>query len=65
MIDDYHKHEALDRTLIIINMIDELLLGHSYFLERPELRDKAGTALETLMEVYQAIAKEHLDGHQS
>lgn len=59
-IDDYSRHEALDRTSIFCNMLSNQLLDHHFIQSRPEFRMKVEAAVKQLFSVYQAIGAEHL-----
>jgi len=53
-------HELLDRTALIVDLLERQLLTHPACVARPEwytLADRAATALR---ELYQAVGSEHL-----
>ena len=54
-LDEFHYHEALDRSFLVASMIDELLLKHPVFEKHETLRESAEKAQELLAEVYQTI----------
>lgn len=57
--DDYHVHEALDRTFIVMEMLS-YVSEHPAIVERLEWKEKAEKAHDILFELYQMIGKEHL-----
>jgi len=59
-IDDYHRHEALDRTHLLCNMIDSHLLSHPFIEARGDLHEQVQQAVAMLASVYQKIGEEHL-----
>ena len=54
-LDNFHYHEALDRTHSINIMIDELLLNHPVINKHNELLDNVEKANQLLLDVYQRI----------
>jgi len=54
-LDDFHYHEALDRSYIIENIIEELLINHAVFKKHKKLRKKVVKAQTLLTEVYQEV----------
>ncbi|MBC7914718.1 MAG: hypothetical protein H7Y07_11425 [Pyrinomonadaceae bacterium] len=52
---DFLWHEALDRTFIVADSIEKLLLAHLVFLQDQLLWDKVEKAQALLLEVYQEI----------
>lgn len=54
-LDDYHRHEALDRANMLANMVATWLLEHDYIAAHPELTRKAAEAFEALSALYQEI----------
>ena len=58
--DEYHYHESLDRTHIILSMIDDLLRDHPAIEDNEGWWDMAEKAQENLMQLYQAIGERHL-----
>ncbi|MBT2300388.1 hypothetical protein J7E70_07910 [Variovorax paradoxus] len=59
-IDDYHRHEALDRALMLAQTLNFWLLQHPYIDTKPELGEQIGKAVELLYAVYNEIGKGHL-----
>lgn len=58
--DDYHRHEALDRTNMLMEMVERYLLEHPYIQADTMLTETAEHVCSSLMHIYQAIGKEHL-----
>ena len=54
-IDEFHHHEALDRTYTIGYIGEELLMKHPIFLIHKNLRKKAKKALQLFAEIYQEL----------
>lgn len=59
-IDDYSRHEALDRSFLLMDMIYQILVSHPYIQSQPKLQAHAEKAADQLNKVYQAIGREHL-----
>jgi len=55
IVDQFHYHEALDRTYLVGNMGEEFLLLHPVFLKHKKLKKKVEKALALLAEVYQEV----------
>lgn len=53
-LNEFHYHEALDRTYCVIETIDRILLEHAVF-EHKELESKVRKAIEQLSDVYLMI----------
>lgn len=53
--DNFHWHEALDRSCICMEMVDRLLLSHPAIESSDELKEKTETAHRLLYEIYQTI----------
>lgn len=54
-LDKFHKHEALDRTWLFVDMIASFLLEHPYIQQNKSLKRKVKKAFGLLYEVYQEI----------
>ena len=54
-LDNYHYHEALDRTYVINTIIDEILTDHPVFKKHKRLKSKLEKASSIIGEVYQEI----------
>lgn len=52
-IDSYHYHEALDRTYIIMCLLDDILIDHPVFEKNKKLRKKINKVEKLLYEIYQ------------
>lgn len=60
-MDDYARHELLDRTMIATDAVNGLLIGHRNFNELPEeARRNIGVAQIALMRAYQIIGEAHM-----
>jgi len=59
-ISDYLRHEALDRTSVIIDTVSTHLVEHEFISNNPKYKSKVEAALLLLIEVYQGIGEEHL-----
>jgi hypothetical protein len=57
MLDQFHWHEALDRTHIICENIDNNLLQHPVCKLDKEVSKKVDQALTTLYEAYQLMGE--------
>lgn len=61
-MDDYARHELLDRTMIAADAVNGLLVEHRNFDELPEeARRNIGVAQIALMRAYQAIGEAHME----
>jgi hypothetical protein len=58
-MDDYSRHEALDRASIFCNMLSDQLLDHHFIQEHPRFRGKVEAAIRLLAGLYQEIGAEH------
>jgi len=56
-LDRFHYHEALDRAFMVGNIVGEYFTEHPVVQKHPELRKKAETATELLIELYQEIGR--------
>jgi cell fate (sporulation/competence/biofilm development) regulator YmcA (YheA/YmcA/DUF963 family) len=59
-IDDYLRHEALDRTSMLADMVERHLVEHPFIQSRPDLVAYVTSASEILQRVYQIIGQEHI-----
>lgn len=57
-LDQFHWHEALDRTHVVIANIDTYLLQHPVLKINPEIRRHIEAAAEHLSEAYQQMGAE-------
>ena len=53
--DPFFIHEALDRTHVMLCMVEEHLGSHPAVLMYPDVREKVTTALDALATAYQLI----------
>ena len=58
-MNDYLRHEALDRTNLMCDMLCNNLLDHPYMLDNKDLRGMVMRAIVLLETVYQQIGEEH------
>jgi hypothetical protein len=54
-MDQFDRHEALDRCSMLCNIIDQELMGHRYFEHHTILKSRLEEAFELIYGVYQAI----------
>jgi len=54
-LDSYHYHEAIDRTYLAINFIEENLTQHPVYHKHIELKTKIDEITSGLVELYQLI----------
>ena len=57
-LDKFHRHEALDRTHLLLNNVDEYLLQHPYVASNEEYNQLAQEAFDKLHRLYQLIGTE-------
>ena len=62
-IDDYHWHEVVDRTGLIMDLLGSALENHPVILDNPKLRNLLDNAHAALFELYQTAGLKHLAGH--
>jgi hypothetical protein len=60
--DDYHRHEALDRTHLCASLVSDFLIDHPWLVTHPELHAQAEQAMALLSDLYQKIGEQHFDG---
>ncbi len=58
----YGCHELLDRTAILANELDGLVVRHPACVLNPEWHSMATRALDILWDLYHLIGDAHLDG---
>lgn len=61
MLDEFHRHEALDRCSLLVDVISVHLLDHAYIQAHPEYAKKIEESARILFEVYQSIGSEYAD----
>ena len=54
-LDEFHYHEALDRTYIMCQQLEFVLLSHPIIQKHKELREEVKKALYILYDIYQLI----------
>lgn len=60
ILDEFHYHEALDRTYIFTAMLNDNLLSHSVYQQNDKLKEKLEKAIELLAELYQEIGADSI-----
>ena len=55
--DEFGYHEALDRTHVLVSMLDDHILTHPVISGDPEMSAQAEKAEKELGELYQLISK--------
>lgn len=56
-LDEFHYHEALDRTFVFAQMLYDFLSEHPVVLEHPNVKKLVNKACETLGQAYQLIGE--------
>jgi hypothetical protein len=54
-LDEFHYHEALDRTHVVTMIIEDNLVNHPVFEKHKKLQKKIKKAQSILCDVYQAV----------
>lgn len=57
---DYLRHEALDRTSLLVDRIGRHLLEHEFVKADKSLHAKVARAQAILCDVYQKIGEQHM-----
>ncbi len=57
-LNKWYAHESLDRSYLVMDMLDEYVIKHPFVEQSPELLKQANDVMEKLYELYNAIAKE-------
>ncbi|WP_170386987.1 hypothetical protein [Ruegeria atlantica] len=57
---DYSAHEALHTAYVLMDSYGSYVGEHPWVEANPEIAAKVETAMEAMMEVYQAIGRVHL-----
>ena len=60
-LDEFHYHEALDRTSMICDVLSDQVMGHPVFQQNKYLKDELELAINTLYAVYCEIGKLMID----
>lgn len=59
-LDEHHRHEALDRCSMLMDMLETHLLDHVYTDAHEKVRAHVISAINSLSRAYEAIAKGHI-----
>lgn len=59
-IDEFHWHEVVDRTWLIMETLANALEDHPVILAHPDLAKKMGVAHTALFDLYQSAAAIHM-----
>jgi len=59
-LDEYHAHEALDRTYMLCGTFGDYILDHPYVTSDPDLLRRAKKVAKHLSALYQEIGERHL-----
>lgn len=54
-LDNYSRHEALDRAHLLASMVGDWLLSHPYIAADKKLKKRAKVAMRELAQLYQDI----------
>lgn len=57
ILDKFHYHEAIDRTFMIMEMVDNFLIEHPLFRKLNDCKKDANEIMDRLCDLYQKIAK--------
>lgn len=60
-LDQFHWHEALDRTHLVLCNIDDFLIQHPVLKLNPKIRKHVEKASESLTEAYSMLGEESLN----
>jgi hypothetical protein len=55
ILDEFHYHEALDRSYIVAELLETALIEHVVINKHKNLKKKLQKAQELIIEVYQEI----------
>ena len=55
VLDEFHYHEALDRSYVVAEILENTLIEHIVIQENKQLKEKLEKAQELIIEVYQEI----------
>ena len=61
-LDDFHYHEVLDRSDMILSIISEHLLAHPIVAENKEYKVLVDRAIDSIYELYQSVGRDTLNG---
>lgn len=54
-LDEFYYHEALDRSYIVVNMIEDLLIEHPVIKKHKNLKKQVKKAQQLILDAYQEI----------
>ena len=54
-IDEFHYHEAMDRSYLVADILETQLINHIVFEKEKHLKEKLEKAQEIICEVYQEL----------
>lgn len=54
-LDEFHYHEALDRSYVVAEMLEEILINHVVIRKHRNLKNKLQKAQLLIVEVYQEL----------
>jgi hypothetical protein len=57
VLDQFHYHEAMDRTYVAGDIVERMLIDHPVIEEHKNLKHKIEKALEFLAETYQELGR--------
>jgi hypothetical protein len=60
-LDEFYYHEALDRSYIVANMIDDILIMHPVIKKHKKLKKRINKAQQLIIEAYQLIGGLEID----
>ena len=60
-LDEFHYHEALDRTSMVCDILDQQVSEHPVFEKHPDLKKEIDKAIDALYTVYSKIAKKMIN----
>lgn len=60
-LDQFHAHEALDRTFLVSEMFDGYVLDHPFIFKNEKLMKEAEEISFAMFNLYQNISNESLD----
>lgn len=55
ILDEFFYHEAIDRTYILVGMLNDILLEHPVIQKHKKLKKRVKKAEQLLLETYQHI----------
>ena len=64
-LDEYHAHEALDRTFVSSDQFDTYVCNHPFVLQTPHLKEQAERISLAMFDLYQAISNESRNKYEN